>query len=400
MPTGGHPSDKPGDEPLSEAGNREYALRSLAALGRLPAVSYYEHRGADYVKSACGQAGLVVRVDRWGNVLATRPGADTDAPGLAFVAHLDHPGFEAVSYDGGYLLCRALGGVPPGALRSGTAVQLITDDDPGGTSPFRRIRGSVIAGVPVSEDAHDTPTRDRAVLVDAEERVENLPCAVVFDLPDFDLDGSMIRMRALDDLAGCAAVLALLSASTEFETPGAVHGLFTRAEEVGLVGARLAAADGLLPKSTIVISVESSRTLPGAEIGRGPVIRVGDARTTFDADAEAYLATARDRLASAGEFRSQRQLMSGGVCEATAFSAFGYRTTGMAFPLANYHNGSPGGSVAAESIALADFAGGVSLLAEAARLAGTSPRTRTSALAEQRPTAEAGRLIGDQSPGG
>ena len=374
-------------------------MRSLAALGRLPAVSYHEHRGADYVKSVCEQAGLAVRVDRWGNVLATRPGADTDAPGLAFVAHLDHPGFEAVSYDGGYLLCRALGGVPPGALRSGTAVQLITDDVSGGPNQIRRIPGTVIAGVPVSEDAHDTPTRDRAVLVDAEDRVGNLPCAVVFDLPDFDLDGSMIRMRALDDLAGCAAVLALLRAATEFETPGAVHGLFTRAEEVGLVGARLAAADGMLPKDTVVISVESSRTLPGAEIGRGPVIRVGDARTTFDADAEAYLATARDRLASAGEFRSQRQLMSGGVCEATAFSAFGYRTTGMAFPLANYHNGSPGGSVAAESIALADFAGGVSLLVETARLAGTSPRTQSSALAEQRPAAEARRLNADRDRG-
>ena len=203
------PSDKPGDEPLSEAGNREYALRSLAALGRLPAVSYHEHRGADYVKSACEQAGLVVRVDRWGNVLATRPGADTDAPGLAFVAHLDHPGFEAVSYDGGYLMCTALGGVPPWRIQVGDSCP--TDNE----RTFRRsaarsaeYEGSVIAGVPVSEDAHDTPTRDRAVLVDAEERVENLPCAVVFDLPDFDLDGSMIRMRALDDLAGCAAVLA------------------------------------------------------------------------------------------------------------------------------------------------------------------------------------------------
>ena len=250
MPTGGHPSDKPGDEPLSEAGNREYALRSLAALGRLPAVSYYEHRGADYVKSACEQAGLVVRVDRWGNVLATRPGADTDAPGLAFVAHLDHPGFEAVSYDGGYLLCRALGGVPPGALRSGTAVQLITDDDPVEPAHSAEYEGPSSPACR-SRKMRTTPRRGTGhVLVDAEERVGNLPCAVVFDLPDFDLDGSMIRMRALDDLAGCAAVLALLRASTEFETPGAVHGLFTRAEEVGLVGARLAAADGLLPKDT------------------------------------------------------------------------------------------------------------------------------------------------------
>ena len=31
--------------------------------------------------------------------------------------------------------------------------------------------------------------------------------------------------------------------------------------------------------------------------------------------------------------------MSGGVCEATAFAVFGYRTTGIAFPLGNYHNG-------------------------------------------------------------
>ena len=375
-------------------------MRSLAALGRLPSAPYYERRGADYVRSACESAGLAVTVDRWGNLLATRPGTDADAPGLAFVAHLDHPGFEAVSYEGGYLLCRALGGVPPGALDSGAAVQLITDDTSDGGGSFRRTPGTVIGAMPVSEDAHDTPTRDRAVLVDAEDRIEKLPCAVVFDLPDFDLDGSMIRMRALDDLAGCASVLAVLRASTEFETPGAVYGLFTRAEEVGLVGARLAAADGVLPHDTIVISVESSRTLPGAEIGRGPVIRVGDASTTFDAGAEAYLATARDRLGGAGEFRSQRQLMSGGVCEATAFSAFGYRTTGMAFPLVNYHNGSPDGSVAAESIALADFGGGVSLLAETARLAGSSPRTQSSSLADQRPAAEAGRLIGDQSPGG
>ena len=342
--------------------------------------------------SACEKAGLAVILDQWGNVLATRPGTDANAPGLAFVAHLDHPGFEAVSYDGGYLMCRALGGVPPGALKAGAAVQLLTDDGSSDANSFRRINGSVIAGVPVSEDAHDTPTRDRAVLVDAEEHVGDLPCAVVFDLPDFDLDGSMIRMRALDDLAGCASVLAVLRAATEFETPGAVHGLFTRAEEVGLVGARLAAADGLLPKDTIVVSIESSRTLPGAEIGRGPVIRVGDARTTFDAEAEAYLTMASDRLSAAGEFRCQRQLMSGGVCEATAFSAFGYRTTGMAFPLANYHNGGPDDTVAAESIALADFAGGVSLLAETARLAGTSPTSRSSALAGQRPDTEAERL--------
>ena len=141
----------------------------------------------------------------------------------------------------------------------------------------------------------------------------------MFDLPDFDLDHETLRMRALDDLAGCAATVAALRAAAETPTPGAVYGLFTRAEETGLIGARLAASDGLLPRNTVVVSVESSRSLPGAEIGKGPVIRVGDARTTFDSRAEAYLQVARERLATrAGAFACQRQLMSGGTCEASA----------------------------------------------------------------------------------
>ncbi len=379
---------------MDEAELRETALRSLAALGRLPSAPYYERRGAEYVQNFCESAGLLVEVDKWGNVLASKPGERPDAPGLALVAHLDHPGFEAVAYDGDYLYCKALGGVPPGSLKAGACVQFVIDEEGRDGSP-RRVPGTVVAAIPVSEDAHDTPMRERAVLVDAEERIERLPCAVVFDLPDFDLDGGMIRMRALDDLAGCAAILAALRSSLEFETPGTVYGLFTRAEETGLVGARLAAEDGLLPRRTAVVSVESSRTLPGAEIGRGPVIRVGDAGTTFDNRAEAYLTAARDRLMEEpGDFRCQRQLMSGGTCEATAFSAFGYPSTGMAFPLFNYHNAGQDGSIASEAIALRDFADGAALLAQTARLAGTSPRPRSHRWAAQRPVDEADRLGG------
>ena len=32
-----------------------------------------------------------------------------------------------------------------------------------------------------------------------------MPAAVVFDLPDFGIEGETIRMRAADDLAGCGA---------------------------------------------------------------------------------------------------------------------------------------------------------------------------------------------------
>jgi endoglucanase len=195
----------------------------------------------------------------------------------------------------------------------------------------------------------------------------------VFDLPDFVLDGDTIRMRALDDLAGCASILAALERASAESRGSRVYGVFTRAEEGGLFGARLLADEGTLPPDTIVVSVESSSVIPGVEQGQGPIIRAGDAMTTFDAEAERVLSQAAVHLrAQPDGFQVQRQLMSGGVCEATAFAAHGYPVTGLAFPLGNYHNATtsipdPEGGVGAEYIKLADFLGGVDLLTEVAR---------------------------------
>ena len=118
------------------------------------------------------------------------------------------------------------------------------------------------------------------------------------------------------------------------------------------------------------------------------------------------LTAASERLAGrAPEFRVQRQLMSGGVCEATAFAVNGYRATGLAFPLGNYHNatthiGDVDGGVAAEYIELSDFLGGVDLIAggrrgriEARRDAGPcggSSRRECRARCENRLTATRG----------
>ena len=63
---------------------------------------------------------------------------------------------------------------------------------------------------------------------------------------------------------------------------------------------------------------------------------------------------------------AQRQLMSGGVCEASAFARHGYLATGLAFPLGNYHNGAPEGRIEAEYIHIADYVAGVRLMVEAA----------------------------------
>ena len=51
------------------------------------------------------------------------------------------------------------------------------------------------------------------------------------------------------------------------------------------------------------------------------------------------------------------------MCEASAFGAAGWRTSGLAVPLANYHNAADDGSgVAPESVLTEDFLGQVRLL--------------------------------------
>ena len=126
-------------------------------------------------------------------------------------------------------------------------------------------------------------TSDRLVRVRLDTPVDlRPPLPVVFGLSDFDLDGDTIRMRAVDDLAGCAAILALLERVARDGSAADVYGVFTRAEEGGLFGARLMAEAGTLPEETIVVSVESSAVIPGVAQGAGPVVRTGDALTTFD----------------------------------------------------------------------------------------------------------------------
>ena len=342
--------------------DREEALDFLARLGANPAVAFHEAGVAAAARKILDETGVGYSLDEFDNILARLPGSDPAVPPLAVVAHMDHPGFELIERHGDSddeFVADALGGVPASSFAAGVPLQVII---PGGQ------RAAAVTAGPYGEES------ERKALVrvaDAGLASElPLPAAAVFDLVDFELDGEYIRMRAVDDLAGCASALAAMARlSRSGEQPeGDVYALFTRAEEVGLVGARLAAESRLLPPGTLIISAESSRTLPGAEQGRGPVIRVGDAGSTFDADAESVLIRAREALNERESgFAAQRQLMSGGVCEASAFAAYGYRTTGIAFPLGNYHNGAPEGRIEAEYIHVEDFLGGVALMEEAAR---------------------------------
>lgn len=341
--------------------NETDALNVLGALGALPAAPLHEEWVAAYVSNFLKGLHLPIRVDDFGNIIATYRNGDATTP-LAFVAHLDHPAIEITGVESSTRARAALlGGVPPSCFQRPVPVVLFSAGQTG---------AAMITGVEI-----DPQTKRVAALILETNQPAQPGDWGVFDLVGFQPEGAEIAMRAADDLAGVAAALLALQRIQEQGLRGSISGVFTRAEEVGLVGASLLADSAILPPETIVVSLECSRALPGAEPGRGPVIRVGDRTRAFHPEGEAILLTARETIAN---IPIQRQLMSGGTCEATAFGARGYRTTGIALPLMNYHNVGPGDTIVPERINRQDFLGEIDLLVAAAQVAPNPPVTESA----------------------
>lgn len=369
------------------------ALEILGELCRRPAVPFHEGAPAAFILETLESIGIAAREDDFGNIVARYRNSPAEGdPPIAFVAHMDHPGFETVERDAdGALAAVALGGVPESSLLTPVDVFAHLAD---GT----RIAARISPLDPAARKVRLT-ARGGADLGGVAPRT-----AVSFDLADFELDGGFIRARALDDLAGCAASLAALERLAADGASADAFAVFTRAEEGGLFGARLMAEARTLPPETLVVSLESSPLIPGVEQGAGPVIRTGDALYTFDADAEQALIVARDAIRRRDpDFRCQRQLMSGGVCEATAFAVWGYRATGVAFPLGNYHNATtnvrdPKSGVGAEFIRAEDFLGGVELLAEAAVSVGKRQDSPARARVREVPAEIRARMAAGETP--
>ena len=123
--------------------------------------------------------------------------------------------------------------------------------------------------------------------------------------------------------------------------------------------------EGAVDPGDSVLSIESSRELPGSRPGRGPTIRLGDKACLFDPNLTALLDEAAAGLKS---LRVQRLRLTGGTCEATAYQTFGFESAGVAIPLVNYHNGWGAKTIGPEKVRMEDVDGAVRLLVEAARL--------------------------------
>ena len=335
------------------------ALAVAERLLALPTAPLFEDRPAAWVEAfAAGRSGLAAERDGAGNVVVryTGEGAGATAP-LVLVAHLDHPGFAVEATEGGLVELAFRGGLAAAHALPGSPIDFFARS---GTDPVGR--GELVEATAERERLRGA----RARLVDGEVAGGGY---AMWGLSGFEVLDGHIRGRVCDDLLGAAMVLAALEELARRRPPEvAVWGLFTRAEEIGFLGALEAIRLGTVPRGAPVLSIECSSARAGASMGAGVVVRVGDRASVFDPALTQALGDAARRMAEAdGAFRWQRKLMDAGTCEASAFGACGYRASGLALPLGNYHNALDAGTgIGAEHVAVGDYLGGVALLVELA----------------------------------
>jgi putative aminopeptidase FrvX len=329
--------------------SRAESLRLLQKLLPLPTAPFHEQFVSAFIQDELKSAGVEFTVDEHGNIIA----AHGDEPVLACIAHMDHPGFEIA--EAGDLAADALwfGGVDAKYF-SGARVVVYNQD-----SGVARARGVV-----------------RKIVKNAQGRVEKMRLRLngsaapgdfgTWDLVPFRRQGELIHTKGADDLVGCAAILTLLKQLKGRGAQTGVRGVFTRAEEVGFIGTLGMIRAAALPRATKIISVETSKALPGVVLGGGPVIRLGDRGGMFDHRMVLFMdGVARELQRKDRRFRFQRRVMDGGTCEATPYQMNGYIAGGIAIPLHNYHNQGRT-RIGAEAVHMKDFEGAVRLLVELA----------------------------------
>ncbi len=335
---------------------REQLLINLTSI---PTATGYEDRVIQFItRWVEDRPHLRLSRDKAGNlVIASAHAAsmeDETGP-IIFEAHLDHPAFVVESVESPKIVTAAFRGGVMAPYFDNARVAL------------RHANGDSTLGAIRSTEAPEEPARPfRVARIEFEKATDaQVGDMLTWDLPDSIIEDDRLHAPACDDLAAVASALCAmdeLTSNANSADPAAtnVQLLFTRAEEVGFVGAIAACKLNTIPPGARIIALENSRSFDDSPIGGGPIVRVGDRLSVFSPTLTAAVAKIAQQLTGESDrkvgsasdggalqpdaiepienFAWQRKLMPGGACEATAFQAYGHESTCVCLPLGNYHN--------------------------------------------------------------
>lgn len=325
-----------------DAPRREQHLAWLLELTQIPTAAGREHRVSRWIRDwAATREGVSLTQDPSGNLQLAMPESGDDRP-LYFTAHLDHPAFVVERIVGpGTLELSFRGGVMADYFKDARIEVVAADDSLHPATLLTRQPRSGVFDLYLAE-------------LDGGSDAVAVGDVARWRLPRAEIVDGCLHTDACDDLAAAAAALAAFDELLRLRAAGKmtldVRLLFTRAEEVGFVGAIAACRSGLIPAGARLVALENSRSFPESPIHAGPIVRVGDRMSIFTpslTDAVARRAeelaggpapTAAQKISESPAWKWQRKLMAGGACEASVFCAAGFEATCACLPLGNYHN--------------------------------------------------------------
>ncbi|MBK9294059.1 MAG: hypothetical protein IPM57_06375 [Oligoflexia bacterium] len=312
-----------------------------------PTAPYREGWVLNYIKSELKRLKYPYFQDNWGNIIAGSSQIKTLklSKRIALVAHTDHPGFHILKQlNKDTFLVKWHGGYPPRVKGSSLAIY---------NPQFKNKISKAKALTNIDKKGYL-----KIKIIKSNFKIST-QCFGAFDFKDYIKIKNLIKTRVADDLAGVTIILSTLERLNIKQRENFL-GIFTTAEETGFKGALGLLYNKTLGLKNMAISLEASRQMKDALIGKGPVIRLGDRKSIFNfrvinkIDASA--------LSLKNKIKYQRRIMSGGTCEATAFNMLGINCGGMAVPLGNYHNQRKNGKPGPEIINLKDVENAVKIL--------------------------------------
>lgn len=303
----------------------------LKELCLLDAVSGDEGAVRDYIISKIdGKADW--KTDNLGNILVFKKGKNRSVKKLLIDAHMDEVGFiiSGITAEG-FLKFHTVGGIDTAAVM------------------FRRVKigniNGVICGTPIhllsGDEKKKLPKADSLYIdigADSREAAEKLVSlgdrAVMCS--EYREMGNKIKAKAIDDRAGCAILLSLLTRESEYD----FYASFSVQEEVGLRGAKTAAFS-VAPDSAIVLEATTAADIAEVDeahrvctLGGGPAVSFMDRATVYDR--EYY----RAALESGIKCRSKSAVAGGNNSGSIHLSRGGVRTVAISVPCRYIHSAS------------------------------------------------------------
>lgn len=277
------------------------------------------------------------RIDNLGNLICFCKGKKSADKKLMIAAHMDEVGF-IVTYinEDGTLCFNEVGGVDTSVV-IGRQVTV-------GSDAISGVIGATAIHNLSKEQRESTPKySDMYIDIGAEsredaEKIVSLGDSVHFDSEFTQLGKKYIKAKAIDDRAGCAAMIKLMREGVEYDT----YFVFNVQEEVGLRGS-MASAFSVAPDFAIVLETTTASDIDGVggakrvcSLGNGPVVGFMDRSTLYDKELYRMAFDIADEL----EIPCQTKTMIAGGNDSGAIhiSRGGVRTIAVSVPCRYIHS--------------------------------------------------------------